>query len=114
MYQVYTIRGQIYLLVTAMAISAVLILVSAAKGVAHDKSEAAAKQASQAAEEAVGYMLGEYNGKIALFREDSTRPYKVLDMEVYLLAEEDLEALRDGIIVDTEEELLQMLEDWDS
>ncbi len=112
MQKLYTMRGQIYLLLTAMAISAVLILVSAAKGIAHDRTEAAMREASRA--ETVGFVLGEYEGKLALYREHSAKPYQVLEMETYLLSEEDRTALQTGILVGTEEELWQLLEDWDS
>lgn len=105
----------IALLLTAMTISAVIILLSAAKGVEHQKSAAAAKQASMAAQEPIGFVLGEHNGRLALFRENSAKPYRILDMEVYLLPEEDLQSIQNGgIVVDTEEELKQLLEDWDN
>ena len=105
---------QIILLLTAMTISAVIILISAAKGVEQQKSTAIAKQASMAAHDETGYVLGEYNGRVALFREHSSKPYRILDMETYLLPEADLEAIRSGgIVVETEEELRRLLEDWD-
>ncbi len=105
---------QIILLLTAMTISAVIILLSAAKGVEQQKSSAMAKQASTAAHENTGYVLGEYNGRLALFREHSSKPYRILEMEVYLLPEADQESIRSGgITVSTEDELRQLLEDWD-
>ncbi|MBE6850337.1 MAG: hypothetical protein E7504_01140 [Ruminococcus sp.] len=110
-----TKRNQIFLLLTAMTISAVIIMLSAAKGVELQKSSAAAKNASMAAHEHVGFVLGEFGGKLALFRENSKKPYRILDMETYLLSEEDLELIRSGgIIVDSEEELERLIEDWDS
>ncbi len=112
MQKLYTMRGQIYLLLTAMAISAVVILMSAAKGIAHDRTEAAMREASRA--ETPGFVLGEYEGRLALYREHGTRPYRVLDIEVWLLPEADREALTDGILVATEEELRTLLEDWDA
>lgn len=105
---------QIILLLTAMTISAVIILLSAAKGVEQQKSSAMTKQASMAAHENTGYVLGEYNGRLALFREHSSKPYRILEMEVYLLPEADQESIRSGgIMVETEDELRQLLEDWD-
>jgi hypothetical protein len=102
------------MLLTAMTISAVIILVSAGKSVERQKAAAAARQADMAQHDPVGFVLGEYNGKLALFRENSVRPYKLLDMEVYLLSEEDRAALEKGIVFETEEELLRVLEDWNS
>ncbi len=110
-----SIHRQIILLLTAMAISAVIILLSAAKGVERQKSEAAARQASMAEQKRNGFVLGEYEGKLALFRESSPKPYRILELELYLLPEEDLETIRSGgIIVETQEELEKLLEDWDS
>jgi len=106
---------KIVLLLTAMTISAVIILLSAAKGIERQKSAAIAKQASMAAQEQPGFVLGECDGRLALFRENSPKPYRILEMETYLLPEEDLRAIENGgILVETEEELLKLLEDWDS
>ncbi len=108
-------RRHIILLVTAMTISAVIIMLSAAKGVERQKSAAAEKQASMAAQEKIGFVLGEYNGRLALFRENSVKPYRILETEIYLLSEEDLQTIRSGgVRADTEEELRQIIEDWDS
>lgn len=102
------------LLLTAMTISAVLILVSAGKGVERRKSAAAARQAGMQERAPVGYVLREYEGHLALYRENGIRPYRVLDTEVWLLPEEDRAALENGILLETEQELRQLLEDWDS
>lgn len=108
-------RRHIILLVTAMTISAVIIMLSAAKGVERQKSAAAEKQASMAAQEKIGFVLGEYNGRLALFRENSVKPYRILETEIYLLSEKDLQTIRSGgVRADTEEELRQIIEDWDS
>lgn len=107
-------RYQVYLLLTAMAVSAVIILLSAAKGIEREKAAAAARRAAMAQRENIGFVLGESNGHLALYRENSTRPYCILEMETYLLSEADLEALQEGIVVETEEELNRLLEDWNS
>ena len=105
---------QIILLLTAMTISAVIILLSAAKGVEQQKSTAMAKQASMTAQDETGFVLGEYNGRLALFREHSSKPYRLLETELYLLPEADQQViLSGGIVVATEEELRRLLEDWD-
>ncbi len=115
MRKIDSIRFQIYLLVISMAISAVLILVSAAKGVAYDKHDAAVREASAAEQGRIGFVLGEYEGKLALYREHSEKPYRILDIELYLLPEEDQRTIANGgILVDTEEELRALLEDWDA
>lgn len=107
-----TIRP-LYVLLTAMTISAVLILVSAGKAIEHEKSAAAARQVVLRTQE-VGYILRESAGHLALFRENSPRPYLILDTEVWLLPEQDRLALADGIYLSTEAELQALLEDWDA
>lgn len=109
-----SMKAQIAILLTAMTISAVLILGSAAKTVERAKSDAVTRRAAMSEQDPVGFVLGECNGRLALYRENSAKPYKILDMEVYLLPEADREALREGIVVETEEELRKLLEDWDA
>jgi hypothetical protein len=106
---------QILLLVTAMAISAVIILLSAAKGLARQRSSVMEQKAAHSAPMDAGYLIGECNGRLALFRGQSPKPYRILQMQVYLLPEEDQRTIRSGgIPVATEEELRKLLEDWDS
>lgn len=105
---------QIAVLVMAMTISAVIILLSAARGIERDKSAAAERNASMAAQEEYGFVLGAYEGRLALFREDHGSPYRILETELYLLPEEDRRQIESGgILVATEEELEKLLEDWD-
>ncbi len=105
---------QIILLLTAMTISAVIILLSAARGLTYQRSSAVEKQSSMTAQDDPGFVLGEHGGRLALFREHCSKPYRILDMPVYLLPEADKEALQSGgITVATEEELQKLLEDWD-
>lgn len=108
------VKGQTVLLVTAMAISAVLILGSAARMVERAKSDAVAKEVSMAEREPVGFVLRECEGRLALYRENSVKPYQILDVQVYLLPEADREALKTGIVVETEAELRRLLEDFDA
>ncbi len=105
---------QIIALVTAMAISAVIILISAAKGLERQRATAIEKQSAMTAQEDAGFVLGEHNGRLALFRGRSPKPYRILDMQIYLLPEEDQQTIRSGgITVQTEAELRSLLEDWD-
>lgn len=103
-----------WLLLTAMTISAVLVLVSAGKAVEHEKSAAIARQTTVRRTEEPGFVLREADGHLALFRENADRPYRILDTEVWLLPEEDRQALAEGIHVASEAELRVLLEDWDN
>ena len=104
---------QMAILLTAMTFSAVLLLVSAGKLIEREKSSAAAKEASLRERPPVGYVLREYQGHLALYREKATRPYRILDTETWLLSEEDKSALSEGIFLEDEQALRQLLEDWD-
>lgn len=108
-----SIRRPLYILLTGMAISAVLLLVSAGEAVKHEKSTAVARQAAFQEKPSFGFILREYEGHLALFREGSEKPYKILETEVWLLPDEDRLAVQEGILVKTEAELRELLEDWD-
>lgn len=107
------IRLQVGLLLTAMTISAVVILGSAGKSVEQQKSYAVEQASALAEKEPIGFILKAYQGKVALFRENSEKPYQILDIEVYLLPDVDRELLEQGILAETEEELKKFLEDWE-
>lgn len=102
---------ELYLLLTAAVISAVLLLVSAGRSVEREKSAAAAKAAAMTERAPVRFVLGLYGDRLALYREGSERPYQVLDTEAWLLPDDDRAALAQGIVVDTEAELRALLED---
>ena len=107
------VRLQIGMLLTAMTISAVIILGSAGKSVEQQKSYAIEQASAFAEKEPIGFVLKTYEGKIALFRENSEKPYQILDIEVYLLPDADRELLEQGILAESEEELKKILEDWE-
>ncbi|MDE5753480.1 MAG: hypothetical protein K2H89_02910 [Oscillospiraceae bacterium] len=106
-------RLQVSLILAAMTISAVVILGSAGKSLEQQKSYAVEQASALAEKEPVGFILKTYEGKIALFRENSEKPYQILDIEVYLLPDADRELLEAGILAETEEELKAILEDWE-
>lgn len=56
-------------------------------------------------------VVREYNGRIGVFRGDSSAPYRVIDYDISLLAEFDREQLREGVVMETEAELRQFIED---
>lgn len=105
---------KIGMLLSSMTISAVLLVVTAGNSVRHHKEAGVEKAAAMAEREPVGFILKAYNGKAALFRENSDKPYQILDIELYLLPEVDRELLEEGIPAENEAELRKILEDWDS
>ena len=104
---------KIGMLLVSMTISAVLLVVSAGNSVRQQKEIRAEKAAALAEKEPVGFVLKTYQGKVALFRENSSTPYQILDLEVYLLPDADRQALEAGILAENEEELKKILEDWE-
>ncbi|MBR3629449.1 MAG: hypothetical protein IKN55_03140 [Oscillospiraceae bacterium] len=102
-----------WILLPVMAFSMLVVCVSAGKSVEHEKSAAIARQSVRKTEEP-GYVLREADGHLALYREGADSPYRVLDTEVWLLPEEDRQALAAGIHAADEAELRQLLEDWDN
>lgn len=61
------------------------------------------------------YVLGEWEGKIAVFREgDMGAPLQITGIELSSLREADRALIREGLIAVTETELLQLLEDLGS
>jgi len=107
-------RIPIAVLLVSMTISAVLLVVSAGNAMRQQKEIQVEKAAALAEKEPVGFILKEYEGKAALFRENSERPYQILDLEVWLLPEADRIALEQGIFAQDEAELRKILEDWES
>ena len=53
----------------------------------------------------------EYNGRIGLFKDGSSAPYRVIDYDVALMPDFDREQLREGVVMETEEELRRFMED---
>ena len=71
---------------------------------------ASSSPASQA--EPAGYLLGEYNGRVSVLTPDTREPEMIFDIFVRTLPEMDQELLRQGIRVETYEELTRLIEDY--
>ncbi len=102
------------ILLTAMAVAAVVVIVSAGQGIARDKAERAAFEASvEAARSAPdGFILGLWDGRLAFFRENAAQPFRVLELETVLLPAADRAALADGIHAADMATLRAMAEDY--
>lgn len=59
-----------------------------------------------------GLLLGVYRGKIALWRGDDPQPVKVFPYSVSSLPQADQDALRKGIAIHSDTELMRLLEDY--
>lgn len=58
------------------------------------------------------YILGEENGRVALYEPDSATPVRKYDIYTALLPADDARALQEGIGVQTPQELRRLLEDF--
>jgi hypothetical protein len=60
----------------------------------------------------LGFLVGSYNGKLAVWKGDDPEPYRVYPCPVYLLPKQEREALEKGIRIDTMEDLGNFLENF--
>lgn len=58
------------------------------------------------------YIVKEYNGNIGIFPEDSTQPKRTVHINVADLPDEDRYLLECGILVRSETELRELIEDY--
>ena len=59
-----------------------------------------------------GFILGVYEGKVALWKDNQKKPMKVFPYQVSVLPPADQERLRNGIHADTLGELYKMVQDY--
>lgn len=105
-----------YMCLAALTLSGVIVITSIAYDARGENANAEVvfSETTEIIEEAIGYVLKEYEGKLALFRENSEKPYKKLDVDTSTLTDYDKELIRQGIAVKTEKELNALLEDYTS
>ncbi len=59
-------------------------------------------------------ILREWDGRLALFKGDDTEPAEVYDVTVAALPTEEQERLREGIVIESEEMLASLLDNYTS
>jgi hypothetical protein len=60
------------------------------------------------------FTIKEYDGKIAVYRNNEEKPYVVYDAYVSLLPEQDVQRLKKGIVTDDKNYLQSVIEDYTS
>ncbi len=60
------------------------------------------------------FTIKEYEGKVAVYKNNETKPYVVYDSYVSLLPEQDIELLKKGIVTDDKLYLQSVIEDYTS
>ena len=59
------------------------------------------------------YVIKEYNGSVAVFRNGGDRPEEILDCPLDSLPQEEIQRLKNGIGVSSEDELQRLIEAFD-
>lgn len=73
---------------------------------------APAEEIPDSAPEKSVYLLGEYNGRVSVLSPSTLEPEMIFDIFVRTLPDADQELLRQGIRVNTYEELTRLVEDY--
>lgn len=60
----------------------------------------------------LGFLIGNYNGRLAIWKNDDPEPYRVYPCPVYLLPKEEREALQKGISINSMEDVEEFLENF--
>ncbi len=98
--------------VTALAVSMVVVTSSMAVAVTHPERPFVTTAVTTTTTTAsIGYTLKIESGVIGMYRENSDKPYRTLDMPVNLLSDYDRELLEKGITTETESEIRALVED---
>ena len=104
-------RNAVWILLTALTISLVIVGGSLSLSLRQEKSAAQGTTYSEAATEA-GYTMRITDGQVGLFREGSSVPYQKLQVPLNLLSDYDRHALEQGITVSDEAALQRLIEDY--
>ena len=60
------------------------------------------------------FTVKEYEGKVAVYKNDETKPYIVYDSYISLLPEQDAKLIKKGIVTDDKNYLQSVIEDYTS
>ena len=60
----------------------------------------------------LGFLVGSYNGRIAVWKDDDPEPFRVYPCPIYLLPKKEQEALRRGIRIDDMQDVHNFLENF--
>lgn len=101
----------VYMYITAIAVSSVIFILSLNFSFQSSSTQALETEPVVTSQ---GYILGEYEGHLALYRSGSSLPYKKLNFMVSMLTDYDRENVKNGIYAETEAELNSLIEDLTS
>ena len=103
-------RRAFFTLLTAVTVSGFIVICTLGQSVHRQRVSA---KLAEAAPELIQpeCVVREYNVRIGVFRGSSETPARIIDYDVSLLADFDREQLMKGLVIETEEELRQLIED---
>lgn len=110
-------KSALTVLLIAMAISAVIVIMTVSSSVKRQRIQAesmAAHTETETKPTEIGYYLKAYQGEIAVFRGESQTPFRKLGVSMSFMSDQDKILLTDGIFVQTEKELNSLIEDYTS
>lgn len=102
---------RIYLMImSAITISGFIVICTLGQSL-HRQKIAAKISAVPPEAPAVVSVVREYNGRIGVFKDESSVPYRIIDYDLKLLSDYDREQLSHGVTLTSERELQQFIED---
>lgn len=103
------IKSKFFTALFAVVVAITLVYITAPE----EKAVVSTENVTQSAGK-VSYILKDYNGKLAIFYEDTQIPYKIFDIFISNLPKKDREAIKSGIKASGDEELEKLISDYTS
>lgn len=106
-------RKIFFTLVSSVTVSGFIVICTLGQTIHSQKVEA--KLDNSAIElECIEFIVREYEGKLAVFRGESEKPFRIIDFDASLLSEYDRAQLADGVVFESMDELDRFIEDMTS
>ncbi|MBR2284463.1 MAG: hypothetical protein IJ874_08630 [Ruminococcus sp.] len=105
-------RRAFFALLTAAAVSGFIVICTLGQTVQRQRAAAKTEEIYRTPEELGDvYLVREYNGRIGVFRDGGDVPYRIIDYDISLLSDMDREMIAGGVVMTSDEELRQFIED---
>ncbi len=97
-----------------VAVTGIILISCVCFGSLYTHPEAARSYTPAAVEQtsAAGYVIRDWNGKIAVFISGRDKPFKVTSTQTATLPKPDIKKLKSGIYTENKQELERILEDY--
>lgn len=91
----------------------ILLTATIVIAVSTQRNQSVSKPINTASTTTCAYIMKEYQGKIGIFLPTESEPYEILPTDISVLPEFDQIALRQGIELQSKQELNRLIEDFD-